>query len=65
MMSDLARFKGLDIIVKEDGVWLTFESQSGSAAINLEDLASSKGDSIVGQAIRSWCEEARKTSAVD
>ena len=58
---DNDKFKGLDVLVKEDGVYLSFESPESSAMINLSALADVRSD-VTGAAIKAWCEEARRSS---
>ena len=55
---------GLSVQVKEDGVWLVFESSSGNAAIvNAETIAQVRPP-IVAEAIREWIECAMKQTAL-
>jgi hypothetical protein len=57
------KFEGLDLVVKEDGVYLVFESKQGKAMISLSALADGRGKNT-GGVIRAWCEEAREREKV-
>ena len=51
--------KGLSVQVKEDGVWLVFESSSGKRAlVNAETIAEGRGP-VTREAILDWIEDQR------
>jgi hypothetical protein len=52
------KFTGLDVLVREDGVYLAFESKEGKAMISLSAIADGRGKNT-GGVIKAWCEEAR------
>jgi hypothetical protein len=58
-MSGRGKFEGLDVLVKKDGVFLSFKSKEGVGLINLEALADGRGKTT-GKAIKAWCDEARE-----
>jgi hypothetical protein len=37
------KFKGLDVLVREDGIYLVFESKEGKAMISLSAIADGRG----------------------
>jgi hypothetical protein len=51
------KFKGLDVLVREDGVYLVFESKEGKAMISLSAIADGRGKTT-GGVIKAWCKEA-------
>ena len=57
--------KGLSVEVKEDGVWLRFNSSSGKTAfVNAETIAQ-VGPPSVAEAIREWIEDQEKSEIFD
>ena len=56
---------GLSVQVKEDGVWLLFESSGGkSAIVNAEAIAEGRPP-IAAEAIREWIEDQEKPEIFD
>jgi hypothetical protein len=53
------KFKGLDVLVREEGVFLVFESKQGKAMINLSAIADGRGKTT-GKIIKAWCDEVRE-----
>ena len=52
--------KGLSIQVREDGVWLVFESSTGKRAlVNAETIAEGRGP-VTREAILDWIEDQKK-----
>jgi|SoiMetStandDraft_5_1073268.scaffolds.fasta_scaffold428147_1 hypothetical protein len=57
--------KGLTVQVKEDGVWLVFESSSGKTAIvNVETIAQVRPPSAA-EALREWIEDQLQSKVFD
>ena len=57
--------KGLSVEVKEDGVWLHFDSSRGkSAIVNAEAIAEGRPP-IAAAAIREWIEDQEKSEIID
>ena len=56
---------GLSVQVKEDGVWLLFESSGGkSAIVNAEAIAEGRPP-IAAEGIREWIEDQKKSEIFD
>ena len=57
--------KGLSVHVKEDGVYLLFESSSGQTAlVNAETIAEVRAP-IAAEAIREWIDDQLKSKVHD
>jgi hypothetical protein len=53
--------ENLEVLVKEDAVWLNFNASNGqSAMINVNALANAVHGPITESALRQWCEDRRR-----
>ena len=57
--------KGLTVQVREDGVWLVFESSSGKSTIVRAEAIAEGRPPIAAEAIREWIEDQEKSEIID
>ncbi len=57
--------KGLSVEVKEDGVWLRFDSSSGKSAIVAAETIAETLPPIAAETIREWIEDQEKSEIFD
>ena len=57
--------KGLSVEVREDGVWLRFDSSSGKSAIVNAEAIAEGSPPIAAEAIREWIEDQLQSKVFD